>query len=166
VLERIEVEGKTDVPNFVVGNSGHPVHLTTDFTAVVDGTNGDTGLSEVRASYLNTRLIARGMIEGKAGRKGKTVRLKVGSEQARIEDLVSLVVPQDSPLTGAAEFHTSFELPPGDADVLDRLQLNGSFGLEQTTFSKNELQRKVAKLSARAQGNKSMISNRITPPPT
>jgi hypothetical protein len=154
VLERIDAKGKCDVLDFSVGD-GHKVHLTTEFTVVVDGTDGDTYLHEVRAAFLHTRLLARGKVEGSEGQKGKTISLKVDSEQARVEDLVALVVAGEPPLSGAAELHTKFELPPGQAEVLQRLQLDGDFGLEQTRFARNSIQQKVAKLSARSQGNKS-----------
>ena len=41
--------GETDVPDFMVTRSGHPVHLTTRYHAIVDGTNGNT-LAAARAS--------------------------------------------------------------------------------------------------------------------
>jgi Protein of unknown function (DUF3489) len=33
--------GTTDVPDFDVKSSGHAVHLTTQFRATVNGTNGE-----------------------------------------------------------------------------------------------------------------------------
>ena len=156
VLERIDVKGKAEVPNFALRSAGHPVDLTTDFTAVVDGTDGDTYLHEVRAHFLNTNLIAAGKIEGTPGQRGKTVALKVDGEKARIEDLLTLVVnSKEAPLRGEAEFHAQFELPPGQGDVLNRLRLNGTFGLENTKFADNSVQQKIAKLSTRARGDKS-----------
>jgi hypothetical protein len=156
VLERIDVKGKTDVPDFALRSAGHPVHLTTDFTAVVDGTDGDTYLHEVNAHFLNTSLVAAGKVEGTAGRHGKTVTLKVDGEKTRIEDLLTLVVnSSEPPLRGEAEFHAQFELPPGQQDVLDRLRLNGAFGLENTKFANRKVQENIAKLSARARGDKS-----------
>src|SRR6185369_8751585 len=147
VLERIDVKGKCDIPSFSVGR-GNPVHLDADFVAVVDGTDGDTYLNDVQASFQKTVLAVSGKIEGSSGRKGKTVALKADSEQARVEDLVGLVVPNEPPLTGPAVFHAKFQLPPGQGTVLDRLQLDGTFGLERTKFSKNSVQRQIAKLSA------------------
>jgi len=40
-LDHIVVQGWTDTPNFAVEIGRTPVHLRTDFDAVVDGTNGD-----------------------------------------------------------------------------------------------------------------------------
>ena len=156
MLERIDVKGKADVPNFTVRNSGHPVHLTTDFTAVVDGTDGDTYLHQVRAHFLNTDILASGKVEGTPGEHGKTVTLQVDAQHARVEDLLMLVVDSgEPPLRGEAEFHAQFKLPHGEGDVLDRLHLVGTFGLENTKFAEASIQDKIAKFSARARGNKS-----------
>jgi hypothetical protein len=43
--------------------------------------------------------------------------------------------------------------PPGDVDVIDKLQLNGTFGLASGRFTNSETQQKVASLSRRAQGD-------------
>ncbi len=46
-LDRIEVQGTTDTPDFMAYASGHRVHLKTEFSATVDGTDGDTYLHPV-----------------------------------------------------------------------------------------------------------------------
>ncbi len=118
VLERIEVDGWTDTPNFAVKLSGHPVHLKTQFHAIVDGTDGDTYLEPVNAQFGRSSLSARGGVYGKAGVKGKTVSLDVTVSGSRIEDLLRLAVKDNKPLmTGAVAFKTKFELPPGDRDI-------------------------------------------------
>ena len=49
-------------------------------------------------------------------------------DKGRIEDLLRLAVKVDKPpLTGAINFHTKFDLPPGKGDLADRLNLNGKF---------------------------------------
>ena len=45
-LARIEVQGETDTPDFRLKVSGHPVSLRTEFHAIVDGTDGDTYLTQ------------------------------------------------------------------------------------------------------------------------
>ena len=152
VLENIVVDGNTAIPDFQVRNSGHPVEMKTQFHAIVDGTNGDTTLEPVNVSFGNSNLTARGKVDGVPGQNGKAVSLTVDTQSARVEDLVSMVVSGEPILRGAADFHTSFVLSPGHADVLDRLQLRGNFGLEQTQFLKNSLQEKIAKLSNTARG--------------
>src|SRR5581483_9143871 len=64
-LGRLDVKGWTDVPDFAVSAGNHPVHLKTDFHAVVDGTNGDTLLEPVNATFLNSSVLARGGVTNK-----------------------------------------------------------------------------------------------------
>ncbi len=70
-LEEITVDGSTDVPNFALKRGGAPVHLTTDFHAIVDGTNGDTLLQPVKAHFLQSNFVCRGGIEEKHPHAGK-----------------------------------------------------------------------------------------------
>ena len=42
VLHNIVVDGTTDTPDFKLDSGGQSVHLTTQFHAIVDGTNGNT----------------------------------------------------------------------------------------------------------------------------
>jgi hypothetical protein len=151
VLERITVEGWTDVPEFQA--SGNPVHLKTNYHAVVDGTSGDTYLEPVEASFLQSKIIARGKVEAEPGKKGKAVSLNVTVSEARVEDMVSIAVPLEGepPLSGPIQFTTRFYLPPGDEDVVKKLQLDGQFGVEESTFT-NKVQDKVDNLSMKAQG--------------
>jgi len=51
VLERIQVKGTTDTPDFSIDVARQPVPLKTRFQAVVDGTNGDTWLEHVEGFW-------------------------------------------------------------------------------------------------------------------
>jgi len=153
VLERIEVTGTTDTPDFTVGISGNPVHLKTEFNALVDGTDGDTFLEPVNAEFLCSGVIARGGVTGTPGVKGKTVSLDVTVSDARVEDLIRLAVKSAKPvLTGKVSFRTKFELPPGEEDIADKLYLNGRFGIEKAQFTSANVQRTVETLSRRGRG--------------
>src|SRR5439155_325019 len=58
-LDRIDVHGETDTPEFrVVKTGGQPVALHAAYHTIVDGTNGNTILEEIDASFLNTSLVA------------------------------------------------------------------------------------------------------------
>ncbi|MEX2303343.1 MAG: hypothetical protein WD733_20550 [Bryobacterales bacterium] len=151
VLERITVEGWTDIPDFQA--SGNTVHLKTNYHAVVDGTSGDTYLEPVEASFLQSKVIARGKVAGVPDRKGKAVVLDVTVSEARVEDMVAIAVPLEGepPLSGPIQFSTKFHLPPGDEDVVKKLELDGQFGVEESTFT-SKVQDKVDGLSKRAQG--------------
>jgi hypothetical protein len=55
-------------------------------------------------------------------------------------------------MTGRIALHTDFLLPPGDPDVVDRLQLGGAFDLSSARFTDGRIQEKLAEMSARAKG--------------
>ncbi len=153
VLERIEVQGHTDTPDFAVRVSGNRVHLTTKYQAVVDGTDGTTYLQPVEAVFGHTSLAARGVVLSKRGVKGKTISLNVLVRDGRLEDLLRLAVKGKPNMTGTASFHTSFLLPPGDKDIIEVLQLRGTFDIDKAIFLKPESQAKVDKLSNRGRGH-------------
>jgi hypothetical protein len=153
VLQRIEVQGQTDTPDFAINVSGNRVHLTTKYQAVVDGTDGTTYLQPVDAAFGHTSLVARGVVLSKHGVKGKTISLDVVVREGRLQDLLHLAVKGKPSMTGATSFHTSFLLPPGDQDISERLQLRGTFDIGTAKFSNPESQAKVDKLSNRGSGH-------------
>ena len=61
--------------NFVFKGGRTPVHLKTTFHSVIDGTNGDTILDPVEATFLNSEFICTGGVVQQAGKRGKTVTL-------------------------------------------------------------------------------------------
>lgn len=150
-LDRIEVDGRTDVPNFTVTLSGNPVHLKTKFHAVVDGTDGDTYLQPVDAQLGTSRIVARGAVEGAKGVKGKTVALDVDAN-GRLEDMVRLGVKGPAPMRGAIRFHTKLVIPPGDLDIARKLELAGGFHIDDARFTKTDIQQKINDLSHRGKG--------------
>ena len=153
VLQRIEVQGHTDTPDFAVRVSGNRVHLTTEYKALVDGTDGTTYLQPVDAVFGHTSLVARGVVLSKRAVKGKTISLNVLVREGRLEDLLRLAVKGKPNMTGAASFHTSFLLPPGDKDISEELQLKGTFDIGKAKFLKPESQAKIDKLSNRGRGH-------------
>ena len=153
VLENIEVEGKTSTPDFTVTIGGHPLDLETVFSATVDGTNGNTLLHPVTAHLLNTVIVAQGGVVKSKDNKGKEITLDVTVDKGRLEDLLRLAVKTTQPpLTGAVNFHTKFDLPPGEGDLADRLNLNGKFDVKQAQFTSPEVTAKIETLSRKAQG--------------
>jgi hypothetical protein len=166
VLGGIEVKGSTDTPDFTVTSSGKPVHLKTDFNAFVDGTNGDTLLEPVKAQFLQSQILASGGVVGTPGVKGKTVSLNVSVAGARLEDLLRLAVKSEKPpMTGVVSFKTTFDLPPGERDIVEKLNLNGAFGIGAAQFTSLNVQEKVEALSRRGKGeagdsnSESVVSN-------
>jgi AsmA-like C-terminal region len=152
-LGRIEVEGQTDTPDFQVAVSRHPVPLHTDFHAIVDGTDGDTYLDPVKARVLQSSFTARGKIVRTKNPNGHDIELDVVLGNARIEDLLKLGVKTDPPImTGTVGMKTKLSLPPGPADVANRLKLVGSFDIPKGHFTNEKIQDRIDSLSMRSLG--------------
>jgi hypothetical protein len=152
-LNDIVVDGATDVPDFKLDGGSKPVHLTTQFHALVDGTNGDTYLLPVKAKFLNSRVLAKGKVAGKPGQKGKTILLDVDVHDSRVEDLLNLAVASQRPmLLGAVSTRAKLVIPPGKQTVLNRIQLAGTFRVSNAKFTNDTVDQKITALSRRAQG--------------
>jgi hypothetical protein len=153
-LDYIDVNGQTETPDFVISVGGHPFPLSTKYHAIVDGTNGDTLLEQIDAQFLKSTLVAKGaVLDGPEGTHGRTVSLDVTMPNARIEDVMRMAVKQDTPpMIGALQLTTKFLLPPGNNDVVDRLQLTGRFGMSNAKFTNRDVQSKLIELSHRGRG--------------
>lgn len=153
-LDYLTVDGETDAPDFGLRTMGHPVALHTDFSALVDGTNGDVILKSVTAKFLHTVLAVSGeIVDVSKEVKGRTILLNTVSDDARIEDLLRLAVNSDEPvMTGSAKLKTKINIPEGDADLLERLKLNGQFGVSEARFTSPAVQGKIDTLSRKGQG--------------
>ena len=153
VLERIEVRGETDTPDFAIDLAAQPVRLRTRFNAVVDGTNGNTFLEHVEARLLETAILAHGAVERTQDVKGRKVTLDVAIENGRIEDVLKLAVNANKALmTGRMRLNAKFLLPAGDQDVIDKLELDGTFGLDEARFTNINVQQRIDMLSRRGRG--------------
>ena len=154
VLERIAVTGDVEVPDFSLDIARRPVPLTARFQAVVDGTNGNTYLERVDAKLFESHIHASGAVVRTEDVKGRHIALDVTIDRARIEDLLTLVMKgRDTPLTGAVQVRTKFLLPAGDADVIEKLRLDGEFSLEQARFTKFDVQKRIDALSRAGKGD-------------
>lgn len=154
VLERIDVKGETDTPDFSIDIAAQPVRLTTRFHAIVDGTNGDTALQRVEARVIETLIVARGAVVRTENVKGRRISLDVAIDDGRIEDVLKLAVKTTKPvMTGRMQLKAKFLLPAGDRDVIDKLDLSGTFSLNEARFSNVNVQEKINALSQRGKGN-------------
>jgi hypothetical protein len=134
--------------------AGNPVHLVTDYQAVIDGTSGNTYLQPVTAQFGHSTIVANGSVEGKRGVAGKTVSLDAVVNDGRLEDMLRLGVHASTPpLSGAVSFHSKIIIPPGNIDVIQKLKLDGAFVVASAQFSQLNVQEKVNDLSHRGEGN-------------
>ena len=153
VLERIEVKGETDTQDFSVDLAAQPVPLKTTFHAIVDGTNGDTRLERVEARVIKTMIVAYGAVVRTKDVKGRRVALDVTIDDGRIEDLLKLGMKAAKPvMTGQMRLTTKLLLPAGDSDVIDKLELDGKFSLNEARFANVNVQERINTLSQRGQG--------------
>jgi hypothetical protein len=153
-LERIDVKGETDTPDFSIDIAKQSVPLKTRFHAIVDGTNGDTWLERVEARVMETLIVARGAVVRTQDVKGRRISLDVTIDDGRIEDVLKLGVKGTTPLmTGRMRLKATFLLPAGDQAVVDKLRLAGIFSLDEARFSKVDVQQKINALSRRGKGD-------------
>ncbi len=155
VLNHVETSGHIDTPEFTVSSSSHKVALHADFEAVVNGENGDTFLKNVSAHFLDTSIVSNGSIAGQENQDGKTATLEFAASNGRIQDLLLLFTrSQRAPMSGAVSFHAKVGLPPGEGSFLEKVELQGDFGIDDGSFNKPNTQADVNRLSRGALGKK------------
>ena len=161
-LRDLTVDGETDTPDFRLRPFENPLPLHTRFHAKVDGTNGDTWLQPVDATLGHSHFTAQGQVvrvvveqpgTGQRQSLGHDIALKVNVDKARIEDFLRLASHSETPLlTGLVTMKTTLHIPPGPVPVHERLQLKGSFVLDQAKFSSPRIQAGIEQLSLRGLG--------------
>ncbi len=153
-LDFLNVHGQTDIPDFALRMSAHPVALHTEFSAIVDGTNGNVILKPVIAHFLHTTLTVNGEVADLTKQKGRTIILAVDSKQARIEDLLFLTVKNEPPImNGNTRLTADMEIAEGDADLMQKLTVSGKFNVADAHFASESAQEKIDSLSRRSQGH-------------
>ena len=154
MLERIHVTGETRTPEFGLTVSDQRLPLTTRFDATVDGTNGDTLLHRVDARLLDTPILCAGKVADVPDGDGREIVIDATIEQGRIEDLLRLVVKGGRPvMRGAVAVKTSFVIPPGPRDVVERIALDAHVRIDDARFTLPTVQARINELSARGRGD-------------
>lgn len=156
-LDYLKVEGVTDTPDFALRTSSRSMALHTDFNAIVDGTNGNTVLTYVNATFLGTTIDTKGeVVDVYPKVKGRTIAFDAVSNNARIQDLLALAVKTDKPvMTGTAHLKAKILIPESNEDLVDRLQITGQFGLGKVHFTNPMVQGKIDTLSRKGRGRPS-----------
>ena len=154
-LDHIAVHGTTDIPDFAVTSSSHQVRLRTEFQATVDGTNGDTFLESATANLWRTTIWSGGSIAGTSSGDGKTASIDLATKDGRIEDLLRLFTDAPrAPMSGSISFNAKATVPSGDRAFLDKVTLQGDFGIDGGKFTKPYTQQAVNNFSSGARGDK------------
>jgi len=152
-LDNLEVQGQTDTPNFSLDPVGRPVPLHTEYSATVDGTNGDTALHPVDATLGQSLIVAQGSVVKVPAGQGHQITLEINAPKARVEDILRLAMNSDRPfLVGPVVIRARLSLPPGGEKVIDRMTLEGSFTLANGRWGSAEMREKLESLSRHAEG--------------
>jgi AsmA-like C-terminal region len=152
-LSELDVEGVTDTPDFSLDATGTPVPLHTEFSATVDGTNGDTQLHPVNATLAHSLIIAEGSVERVPGTEGHLISFEATVPDGRIQDFLKLATRSEKPiLSGPVKIKAKIVLPPGKKRALDKMSLDGQFGVEGGNWSSPAMREKLESLSRHAMG--------------
>ena len=159
-LQHIVVDGTADTPDFTVSSSGHPIHINGDFNLTVNGLNGDVDLDAARVQYGHTVITGAGSVSGQQGVKGKVATFELSSNKARVEDLLWMFISENKPpMTGPIIFRAKATIPPGHAPFLNRVNLQGDFGISNAQYPHPDTQRNIDVLSARARGQADKVED-------
>jgi AsmA-like C-terminal region len=153
-LAQIKVSGNCEVPNLHVAHSAHAERLMAAYQATVNANNGDTLLDQIQSTFNRTVLVSKGAVSGAAGSKGKVVTLDVTTKQGRIEDLLDMFLSAPTAaLTGSINARARVIVPPGPMEFLQKIDVEGDFGLSDGKFTNHDTQNVLNKLSSSAEQN-------------
>jgi hypothetical protein len=156
VLSELQVEGHTNTPDFSLDGVGKPISLRTDFSATVDGTNGDTYLHPVNATLVDSLIIAEGSVIRGPEKKGHLITIETTVPNGRIQDFLSLAINSEKPLmTGPVTIKAKLVIPPGNQRALEKMIIDGQFGVSGAKWSNPALREKLESLSRHGQGKPS-----------
>ena len=151
-LDRIDVHGTVDVPNFSLDTANHPLPLSTRYTATVDGTSGDTYLHSIDARLVDSNFTCKGSVVDIKG-KGHVIDIDVDVPAGRMQDFLALSVKKSPPpMTAVIRTKAHLHIDPGQERVVERLGLRGRFELRFIHFTNPEIEDKVDMMSLRAEG--------------
>jgi len=161
-LDRISVQGKTDVPNFLVTEGSHHVDLKNDFKAFVNARTGNISLESVESHFWRTTALSHGTIARRGPDKPRVTEIEMTARDGRIEDVLGLFTSGDkSPMTGISNMRAHVLISPPLQPFLRIVKLQGDFGVDAGQFTKSETQKDVNKLSAEARSENDQDPARV-----
>jgi hypothetical protein len=151
-LSALTVHGEASVPNFRLRISGNPVPLVAHFSALVDGTNGNTILQPVTATLGSTGFTTSGGIVRHESDQTRTISLNVTMPNGNLRDVLRLAMKGDPFMAGRLALNTRIDIPPLAGKVREKLLLDGRFEVHEGKFLHSTIQNQIDNLSRRAQG--------------
>ncbi|MGD9906422.1 MAG: hypothetical protein AB7U83_23380 [Vicinamibacterales bacterium] len=154
-LERLATHGiaSSSALGLTTGGSGR-LPMTATFDAAFDGTSGDLFLSTLTTTLGQSAFATSGSVTRQRGVRGRHVHLAVRTpDPVDLADVLRLLVDGGRPpLAGRLRLDATLEMAPGDGDVADRLEVAGTFEVDDATFANRDVQAKVDELARRGQG--------------
>lgn len=151
-LGSIAVKGSVDVPDFHVYDTAHTRKLQASFNATVAATDGNVNIDTIRAQFDKTTLAISGSVQGQPKEPGKAVSLQVKTIQARVEDLLDLVIEaKQAPMTGDVDADARITLPRGATSFLRDMNIDGHLRITSGFFTNSEIQGDLARVSDSAE---------------
>jgi AsmA-like C-terminal region len=152
-LEYIRTSGKTKTEGFHLSTGGANFPLLVDYEAIVDATNGDTTLEDVKGLLGESPVTARGEIVRVEGTRGRRITLDTTTTRGRLEDFIKLTTRvESSPMTGIVDVSAKLDIPPGEDEVIERMDLEGTFEVARAHFTSQAIQDRIDELSRRGSG--------------
>ncbi len=151
-LSALTVRGQASVPDFRLRAVGNPVPLFARFTALVDGTNGNTTLQPVSATLGRTSFTTSGAIIRHEANQPRTISLDAVMNDGDLRDVLRLAMKGAPFMEGRLVLKTKIDIPPLTAKVREKLILDGNFEVLQGKFLRSTIQRQIEALSRRSQG--------------
>ncbi len=154
-LGAIAVEGAAEVPDFRLKRSGNPVPLHTEFSAIVDGENGNTTLHPIHARLGKTQFVTSGTVMKREKDVRRSIEFDVDMAHGDIRDLLLLSMRGEPFLTGEIALKAHIVVPPLTGQVREKLRFSGHFDIESGQFLRVKVQKVLDELSRRGQGRPS-----------
>jgi hypothetical protein len=151
-LDSISVQGEASVPNFRLKSAGNPVHLSTRFDVLVDGTNGNTILKPVIGTLGTTTFTTSGGVLKHEANDHRVIGLDVIMPNGNIRDLLTLAMEGPAFMEGRIFLKTKIDIPPLSGKVQRKLLLDGNFHISEGKFLRSKIQDQIDNFSRRGQG--------------
>jgi hypothetical protein len=127
--------------------------LHTDYSATVDGTNGDTYLQPVNGILVRSLIVAEGSIVNVPEKKGHLITLDASVPNGRIQDFLGLAINSDTPLmTGPVKIKAKIILPPGKERPIEKIIIDGDFGVGDAKWNSPAIREQLESLSRHGEG--------------
>jgi hypothetical protein len=153
-LQEVNVTGNAVVGDFMLKSAKHTIAIRSQFSALVDATEGEVRLEQASGVVGKSGAQAKGNVAKNAKTGLRETSLDFAIERGRVEDFLWLFnTAAKPPMNGQASAAGHIRVTKFGSAFLKSIELNGRFEIHDGHFQK-ATQAKVNELSARAQGVK------------